>query len=130
MEFQFSQDDRCAGWKIAFLQYLLAGAFCLLLVGYWRLQIGQHGVYLDQAERNRIRNLPIIAPRGRILDREGRVLADNTPAFSILLMRETSAPLAPERLEGIARGLQLNPEDVKRQVMSAAQLPHFQPLVL
>ena len=62
----------------------LPQAFLGLLVGYWRLQIGQHRQYLDLAERNRIRNLPVIAPRGRILDRDGRVLADNFPAFSVL----------------------------------------------
>jgi penicillin-binding protein 2 len=130
MHFHFPQDDRIAGWKIVFLQYLVAGAFCLLLIGYWRLQIGQHNLYLDQAERNRTRNLPVIAPRGRILDREGRVLADNFPAFSILMMRENAESVTPGAVEGIARGLQLNPEDLTRQVEAAARLPHFQPLLL
>ena len=91
----------------------LPQAFLGLLVGYWRLQIGQHRQYLDLAERNRIRNLPVIAPRGRILDRDGRVLADNFPAFSVLLMRESAAALSPERIAGIARGLQLDPEELR-----------------
>jgi len=130
MQFHFPQDDRFAGWKIPFIEYLVAASFCFLLFGYWRLQIRQHNLYLDQAERNRIRNLPIIAPRGRILDREGRVLVDNFPAFSVLFMRENSTSLGPGKLESIARGLQLDPEEVKRQVKSAALLPHFQPLLL
>ncbi len=130
MQFHFPQDDRFAGWKIPFLQYSIAAAFAVLLIGYWRLQIGQHNLYLDQAERNRIRNLPIIAPRGRILDRNGKVLVDNTPAFSVLLMRENSAAVSPERLEGMARGLQIDPEELKQQVADAALLPHFQPLLL
>jgi penicillin-binding protein 2 len=130
MQFHFPQDDRFAGWKIPFLQYLVGAAFCLLLVGYWRLQIGQHNQYLDQAERNRIRNLPIIAPRGRILDRQGRILVDNTPAFSILLMRDNSSDLTPARLEGIARGLHIDPEDIKEQMDDSTGLPHFQPLLL
>lgn len=130
MHFHFPQDDRFAGWKIPVLQYVVAGAFFLLLAGYWRLQIGQHHLYSDQAERNRIRNLPVIAPRGRILDREGRVLADNFPAFSILLMRENSTALTPTLIESIARGLQLDSEELKRQLEAAAQLPHFQPLLL
>ena len=130
MQFHFPQDDRFAGWKIPFLQYMVGAAFCLLLAGYWRLQIGQHNQYLDQAERNRIRNLPIIAPRGRILDREGRVLVDNTPAFSVLLMRENSAALSQTRMEGIAHGLHLDPEDLKQQLVDSALLPRFQPLLL
>jgi len=130
MHFHFPQDDRFASWKIPFLQYVVAGSFLLLLLGYWRLQIAQHHLYSEQAERNRTRNLPVIAPRGRILDREGRVLADNFPAFSILLLRENSAAMSPARIDGIARGLQLSPEDLKRQLEAAAELPHFQPLLL
>ena len=83
MEVRFPSDERPPAWKIAFLEYVIAASFVGLLAGYWRLQIGEHREYLDLAERNRIRNLPIIAPRGRILDRDGSVLADNFPAFSV-----------------------------------------------
>ena len=130
MEFRFPQDERVSAWKIAFLQYTIAATFVGLLIGYWRLQIGQHRVYVEQAERNRIRNLPVIAPRGRVLDREGRVLVDNFPAFSILLMRETSATLSPERVQGIARGLGLDAEELQHLVERTAKLPRFQPVVL
>jgi len=130
MEFRFPEDERLPSWKISFLQYLVAGTFFFLLFGYWRMQIAHHRQYLEQAERNRIRNLPIIAPRGRILDREGRILADNFPAFSVLLMRETPAALTPQRVEGIARGLSLDPADLHHQVERAEKLPHFQPIVL
>ena len=130
MEDQYQQDEQFPGWKYAFLQYVIALAIGLLLVGYWRLQIGQYRRYLDQAERNRTRNLPVIAPRGRILDREGRVMADNFPAFSVLLLRENAALLSPARSEGIARGLQLDPSEVARLVERTAKLPRFQPVVL
>src|SRR5208337_4456359 len=108
MEVRFPSDERPPAWKIAFLQYVIAATFLGLLAGYWRLQIGQHQQYLDLAERNRIRNLPVIAPRGRILDRDGRLLADNFPAFSVLLLRESVAALSQERVTGIAEGLQLD----------------------
>jgi penicillin-binding protein 2 len=64
------------------------------------------------------------------LDRDGRVLADNFPAFSVLLMRESVATLSPERLAGIARGLQLDPEEVRRTLERTASLPRFQPVLL
>jgi len=130
MEVQYQKDEQFPSWKYAFLQYVAVLAFVLLLVGYWRLQIGQHRWYLEQAERNRTRNLPVIAPRGRILDREGRVLADNFPAFSVLLMRESAALPSPARSEGIARGLRLDPGEVVRLVERTAKLPRFQPVVL
>ena len=130
MEVRFPSDERPSAWRIVFFQYVIAVSFLGLLVGYWRLQIGQHRQYLDLAERNRIRNLPIIAPRGRILDRDGRVLADNFPAFSVLLMRESVATFSPERIAGIARGLQLDPEDLRHTIERTASLPRFQPVVL
>lgn len=130
MEFRFPDDERFPAWKIAFLQYVVATAFFILLIGYWRLQIGQHHLYLDQAERNRIRNLPVIAPRGRILDRQGRILVDNFPAFSVLLMRESPATLTPVRVAGIARGLKLDPEELQRLIERTAKLPRFQPVLL
>ena len=43
------------------------------------------------AERNRMRSIPVIAPRGRMLDRDGRVLVDNYPSFSVLLLRDDPA---------------------------------------
>jgi penicillin-binding protein 2 len=130
MEVRFPEHERLPGWKIAFFQYAIAVTFLGLLVGYWRIQIGQHRLYLEQAERNRVRNLPVIAPRGKILDREGRVLADNFPAFSVLLMRENASSLAPERVEGIARGLGLDPVELQRLMEHTARLPRFQPIVL
>ncbi len=130
MGFSFPEDDRSVVRRIAFFQFAIAGILLVLLIGYWRLQIGQHHQYLEAAERNRIRNLPVIAPRGRILDREGRVLADNFPAFSVLLMRESAGTLSPQRTEGIARGLGLDPADLKSQIERAAKLPRFQPIVL
>jgi penicillin-binding protein 2 len=130
MEVRFPEHERLPAWKIAFFQYAIALTFLGLLVGYWRIQIGQHRFYLEQAERNRVRNLPVIAPRGKILDREGRVLADNFPAFSVLLMRENASTLAPERAEGIARGLGLDPLDLQRLMEHTARLPRFQPIVL
>jgi penicillin-binding protein 2 len=130
MEVRFPSDERPPVWKIALLQYVIAASFLGLLIGYWQLQIGQRQQYMNLAERNRIRNLPVIAPRGRILDREGRVLADNFPAFSVLLMRESSATLAPERVAGIARGLQLDPAELQHLMERTAKLPRFQPVLL
>lgn len=130
MEVRFPEDERLSSWKIAFFQYVIVLTFLGLLVAYWRMQVGQHRLYLDQAERNRVRNLPIIAPRGRILDREGRVLADNFPAFSVLLMRESASVLAPGRVEVIARGLGLDPVELQRLMEHTERLPRFQPIVL
>jgi len=51
----------------------------VLLIGFWKLQVIDADKYSSLAERNRVRYIPVIAPRGRMLDRDGRVLVDNRP---------------------------------------------------
>ncbi len=130
MEFRFPQDEGFPAWKIVVFQCLVVVVFFVILAGYWRLQIGQHYLYQKRADQNRIRYLPIIAPRGKILDREGRVLADSLPAFSVLLERENPAALTPQRLQQIAEGLHMDLAEAERAVHNAAHLPAFQPIVL
>lgn len=125
-----SGEPRLAPWKITGFQYLVCFVFVGLLGGYWRLQVNQHQKYLDESDHNRIRNLPVIAPRGRILDREGRVLVDNAPAFSILLSRESAATLTRDRLAAMAQGLALDAGDVTDLVERTAKLPRYQPVLL
>jgi penicillin-binding protein 2 len=59
----------------------------LVLVGstYWFVQVVQGAYYRELAENNRMRTLPIQAPRGLIYDREGRLLVENLPSYNLLL---------------------------------------------
>ena len=52
------------------------------------LQVIRYGYYTDQAEGNRARVEPIPADRGLILDRNGKVLAENRPSYQLELVRE------------------------------------------
>ncbi|MGH9444514.1 MAG: penicillin-binding protein 2 [Terriglobia bacterium] len=130
MQVRLPEEPRIPAWKIPLLQYLIAIILLILLIGYWRLQITHHEKYLEESQRNRIRELPVVAPRGRILDRDGRILVDNTPAFSVLLSRDAPLKLTSARIAGIARGLELDPTDLDQQLEHAAALPGFQPVVI
>ena len=77
--------------------------FLFLISGFWRLQIESPEVYSEQAERNSIKSLPILAPRGKILDRDGRVIVDNHSSFSLILSREN---LKEEHLQADRRRTQ------------------------
>ena len=101
----------------------------LLLLGFWKLQIINSDRYSQLAERNRIRSIPIIAPRGAMLDRYGRVIVDNYPSFSVLLLRDDPVQL-DHLLPQIADGLNLTVDDVQQQLEAAKTLPHFQPIVI
>jgi len=95
----------------------------------WRLQIMQSDFYSLAAEKNRIRNVPVLAPRGRILDREGRVIVDNYPSFSALLLRDSSRDLSADA-DLIAQGLHMDPEEVRARIRRFASTPQYQPIFL
>lgn len=129
MVHRFEPDHKLPQARLVLLRYLVLALTLALLFGFWRLQIldGQH--YAELAERNHIRIISLTAPRGRILDRQGRVLVDNTPAFSILLHRDTPDQLTC-CLREIAQGLGLDYEALHTEVAEAAELPPYQPLVI
>ena len=91
--------------------------FLFLISGFWDLQVRNPEFYSEQAERNRIKSVPILAPRGKILDRDGRVIVDNHSSFSLILSREN---LKPEHLRPIADGLGLDYDDLAASASSAS----------
>ena len=81
------------------------------------------------AEKNSIRNVPILAPRGKILDREGRIIVDNYPSFSALLLRDSSRDLNADA-DLIAQGLHLDANEVRTRIRHFASMPQYQPIFL
>src|SRR6202795_728129 len=110
---------------MALFSYVSVIFIVLLLVGFWKLQVIQSGHFADLAEKNRVRSIPIIAPRGTMLDREGRVLVDSYPSFSILLLRD-DPKLLEKNLPQVLEGLDISPDDLKEQLDNAKFEPKFQ----
>ena len=125
----FGRDDKVSALRLTAAQYMILAIFLLLAYGLWRLQVMQSDLYATLAEKNRIRNVPILAPRGKILDREGRVIVDNYPSFSALLLRDTSHDLASDA-ELIAQGLHLDPGEVRARIRHFSSMPQYQPIFL
>lgn len=67
---------------------LIVLGFIVLLARTWQLQVIEGDHYLQLSEQNRLRDRPMKSLRGRILDRHGRILADNRPAYGLLAMPE------------------------------------------
>jgi penicillin-binding protein 2 len=74
--------------RVYVIQYLVLVVFIALGIRFYILQVARHDDYQARAENNRIREIPIPAPRGQILDQNGNVLVDNTPAFNIVVTPE------------------------------------------
>ncbi len=105
----FGRDEKVSEIRLTAAQYIILGIFLVLAYGLWKLQVMESGYYSSAAEKNRIRNVPVLAPRGKILDREGRTIVDNYPSFSALMLRDSSRDLAGDA-DMIAQGLHLDPE--------------------
>src|SRR5271169_4301262 len=83
---RFAQDDtRFALGRIAVFQYTALAVFLFLLTGFWLLQVRDAESNSQLAERNRIKTIAVLAPRGKLLDRDGRVIVDNASAYTLFL---------------------------------------------
>src|SRR5208283_5712576 len=125
----FGRDEKVSEIRLTAAQYIILAIFLVLAYGLWRLQVMQSGYYASAAEKNRIRNVPILAPRGKILDREGRIIVDNYPSFSALLLRDSARDLMADA-DSIAKGLHLNPDEVRLRIKRFASMPQYQPIFL
>src|SRR5579872_4411307 len=125
----FGRDEKVSAIRLTAAQYIILGIFLVLAYGLWRLQVAQSDYYSLAAEKNRIRNVPVLAPRGKILDREGRTIVDNYPSFSALLLRDSSRDITADA-DLIAQGLHLDPNEVRARVRRFAAMPQYQPIFL
>src|SRR5882672_12559373 len=115
----FGRDDKVSAIRLTAAQYVILAIFLVLAYGLWRLQVSQSDLYATLAEKNRIREVPILAPRGKILDREGRTIVDNYPSFSALLLRESSRDIVADS-DMIADGLHLDRKEVRDRLRKFA----------
>lgn len=125
----FAREDRVSPYKLTVVQYVILIVFLVLGYGLWRLQVGGNEYYAKLAEQNRIRQIPLLAPRGRILDREGRIIVDNYLSFSALLLRDQTRSLLDDA-EKIASGLHMDPQDVRDRIGKFSKAPSYQPIIL
>ena len=107
---------------------VLAIVFVLLTGAFFRLQVVQHGTYRLKSESNRLRPVPLPAPRGLILDRHGAIIAENVPGYSVSLLAQSEDSLVAmmRRLEPI---LPLDSGAIRRVVQRYREAP-YEPTLL
>ncbi len=125
----FGRDEKVSQLRLTAVQYIVLGVFLVLAFGLWRLQVARSDYYTTLAEQNRIKQVPMLAPRGKILDREGRIIVDNYPSFSVLLLRDQNRNLDVDA-DKIATGLHLPPDELRARLKRMAAVPGYQPLFL
>ena len=121
--------EKVASVKLTAAQYFVTLVLVVLGIGLWRLQVLGAENYRVLAEQNRIRKVPVLAPRGRILDREGRLIVDNYPSVTCYLLREQLSSL-PHDLPMIAEGLHMEPEGIEAILKHFQYAPKYEPIPL
>lgn len=100
---------------------VLCALMGVLLASFFRAQVVRGSTWALQSDSNRLRVVPVPAPRGTVFDRYGRIIADNVPSYSISLFPappdsiratlERMAPhldLSPERIDALVEGARVN----------------------
>jgi len=101
----------------------------VMVAAFFRTQILGHGKYQLQSETNRLRPIPLPAPRGIIFDRNGRVLAENVPGYAVSLLPGPEANLRAT-LARIAPIAHLDSVEMERVLQRARRAPYQPALVL
>jgi len=125
----FYKDKEAAQARIPILQVSIILGFLLLLAGLWKVQILRHNHYAARAEQNQIRSIRWVAPRGKILDRYGRPLANNRRSYTLSVTRKDLSELESS-LDLLTEGLQFEPGFLKSQIEKQLGRPRLLPLVL
>src|SRR2546422_2552276 len=117
-------------WRITCVRYIIAAVLLVLVFGFWNAQIIQSGYYQLRAEQNRIREIPLRAPRGRIYDRYHRILADNRPSYNVMLIRENSPHSVEQTAAILSAGISMSREELLDRINRKRREPKFRPIVL
>ncbi len=123
------RDEKLSVAKLHGMQYVVTLVLLVLCAGLWKLQVLGATNYRVLAEQNRIRKEPVLAPRGRLFDREGRILVDNYPSVTCWLLRDQQKNLQAD-LPAIASGMHMTVDQIEATMRRFAYEPKYHPIPL
>ncbi|MFQ5696017.1 MAG: penicillin-binding protein 2, partial [Terriglobia bacterium] len=122
-------EPKLSARRLLLLRVGAAALVVLLLTGFWQLQVVRSEYYANLAERNRIRTLPMMAPRGDMEDREGAILVSHYPSYSVILIRD-NVEQVKDALPAVAQGIGLPLKKLEALLKEHADAPPYQTIVL
>ncbi|HTU99656.1 MAG TPA: hypothetical protein VMF13_03895, partial [Luteitalea sp.] len=115
--------------RLSVLQWSLAAVFLALAIGFWYFQVARHQSFLEMAENNHQRALPLQAPRGVLFDRRGQVLVENRFALNISIVREQARDV-PRTVQAVAALTGTPVEVIDEALERNKRLPPYRPTVV
>lgn len=123
MKWSFPVENRLHRRRLFGALFVIALSIAALLTAFYTIQIRRGTNYSMRAEENRFRSVPIPAPRGTILDRNGRVIAENVTGYEIWMVPTDSA-IARETLAAVAPLLGMAEPEVARHLSALVARPN------
>jgi penicillin-binding protein 2 len=110
--------------RVAVLGAIALAVFAVLFLRLWSLQVLAGESYLDAAQNNQLRTIRVEAPRGPIVDRQGRVLVSNVPGTAVRLwVSDLPRQGRYQVIQRLAKVLNVSPIELARQVDEGASDP-------
>jgi len=106
------------------------GAGIALVLVFFRTQILEHSKYQLQSETNRLRPIPLPAPRGIITDRNGKILAENVTGYTVSLLPAADEDSLRATLRRIASIVKLDSLGIERVLIRYRRTPYLPVSVL
>jgi penicillin-binding protein 2 len=126
-EHRDNRGEKIPNIKLVAVQWGILLLMLALVAGLWRLQVLGAQNFRSLAEQNRIRKVPVLAPRGKLFDRDNRLIVDNYPSVSCFLVREQGHNVEVD-LPLIAKGLNLDLDQLRAALRHYRGEPGYQPI--
>ena len=124
---KFEDDSQNLRLRLRLIQVLVILLLGVLAARLYFLQVVKGAYYSERAENQRIRLLPIPAPRGAILDREGRLLVDSRSIYNVILSREDIKGMDFNALiEPLSAGLAVDADILRERFEEMKSQPAFE----
>lgn len=115
--------------RYRWLVVVVLAVFVLLGFRFAKLQVSDHELYASRADDNRIRLQALAPNRGLILDRRGRVLAENLPAYRLVVVPERT-PSLDDTLDELHELVEIGADELERFERQRQRSRRFEALTL
>ncbi len=120
-------------FRVAVLGGTAIVMFVIIFLRLWYLGVLSGDEYLAEAQNNQVREFTVQAPRGEILDREGRRLVQNRTALE-LQVRTTDLPASKERrrrlFDRLGEVTGMKPAEIRKEIRKQERLVPGSPVTL
>lgn len=126
---KFQDETQNLRVRVRIIYFFVLVLLVVLGIRLYHLQVVKGEYYAERAEDQRIRKLPIPAPRGTIFDRNMRPLVNSRMTYNVILSREdTEGKNLLDFIDPLAAGLKLDPEFLRERFEEFRSLPAFESL--